>query len=554
MRACRGVRTPTGRPPHRCRALRVVVMSRRPRIEMIVCALLLAALVVQPALGGDRHGGRQRAAPDGDRRAALSARPDGGRSEHHRRTARRAESADEANASGEPAAAPAQTASGPDTPQQDDGTSVAGETNRGSEPTEVVGAPPEDGVPGASTATQPPPVGAEQPAPPAATPDPAPAPEEAPSEQSGRGAGSTASAVGAPAGSPAAPPAAAAAAPAAAVGASTAPALSAPGTVPSTQEADTGRVAIPDAPSAGRTRPGSSGASAAPSAQARPAPGAAALARSQPPELTPTRSLEPTLVTPATEAITRVRSGGPGASSGPRPTVGDSVGALQGAAAAGGTDSSVAQVLTAWATYALGILALLVLALGVNAILAAGRTRRLERQRERLLEDVGLLQEALLPAIPARLGSLRASVAYRPADGPAAGGDFYDAFALPLGRTAVPAGRHLRPRSPGARQDRARALHGARAPRGGALAARGARDLRALARRAAGGRLRDRHGRDPRSRRRNADLRERRSPAPDRRRVHRATLPSPPPRRRRSAPASPPASARRCSPCPAAAR
>ena len=68
---------------------------------------------------------------------------------------------------------------------------------------------------------------------------------------------------------------------------------------------------------------------------------------------------------------------------------------------------------------------------------AALRTRRLERQRGELLEDVGLLQAALLPVPPARLGPVGTSVAYRPADGPGAGGDFYDVFALEDGRLAV---------------------------------------------------------------------------------------------------------------------
>ncbi len=79
----------------------------------------------------------------------------------------------------------------------------------------------------------------------------------------------------------------------------------------------------------------------------------------------------------------------------------------------------------------------LALALAVRSRLSGVRTRRLMRQRGQLLEDVGLLQAALLPVPPARLGPVGTSVAYRPADGPGAGGDFYDVFALEDGRLAV---------------------------------------------------------------------------------------------------------------------
>jgi serine phosphatase RsbU (regulator of sigma subunit) len=83
-----------------------------------------------------------------------------------------------------------------------------------------------------------------------------------------------------------------------------------------------------------------------------------------------------------------------------------------------------------------GLLAL-ALALAARSYLAALRARRLERQRAQLLEDVGLLQAALLPSPPARLGPVGTSVAYRPAEGPGAGGDFYDVFALEDGQLAV---------------------------------------------------------------------------------------------------------------------
>jgi len=88
------------------------------------------------------------------------------------------------------------------------------------------------------------------------------------------------------------------------------------------------------------------------------------------------------------------------------------------------------------------ILVLLALAVGfaVRSRRATLRARRLERQRASMLSDLDDLQAALVPAIPTPLGGLAVSVAYEPADGPAAGGDFYDLFELESGRVAIVVG------------------------------------------------------------------------------------------------------------------
>jgi hypothetical protein len=69
--------------------------------------------------------------------------------------------------------------------------------------------------------------------------------------------------------------------------------------------------------------------------------------------------------------------------------------------------------------------------------LASRRTRRLEVERTELLRDVDAMQEALVPEAPSHLGGLAISVAYRPAEGPAAGGDFYDVFRTTDGKVAI---------------------------------------------------------------------------------------------------------------------
>ena len=52
-----------------------------------------------------------------------------------------------------------------------------------------------------------------------------------------------------------------------------------------------------------------------------------------------------------------------------------------------------------------------------TSIAAGLRARRADQQRREVMENVGLLQAALLPQIPAELAGLALSVAYRPAEG-----------------------------------------------------------------------------------------------------------------------------------------
>ncbi|HEX2161133.1 MAG TPA: PP2C family protein-serine/threonine phosphatase [Thermoleophilaceae bacterium] len=94
------------------------------------------------------------------------------------------------------------------------------------------------------------------------------------------------------------------------------------------------------------------------------------------------------------------------------------------------TVRDIIETVPAWMKLALAALGLLSLSLAGGYAVTALRARSLARQRTELLGEVGLLQRALLPAIPDELPGLRASVAYRPADGPAAGGDFYDVLRL----------------------------------------------------------------------------------------------------------------------------
>jgi len=87
--------------------------------------------------------------------------------------------------------------------------------------------------------------------------------------------------------------------------------------------------------------------------------------------------------------------------------------------------------------FALLAFAVIAAAMALNAYLQRRRAQSLADQRAALLSDVGVLQAALLPAVPGDLGELDVSVAYRPAQGLAAGGDFFDVFSISPGRTGI---------------------------------------------------------------------------------------------------------------------
>jgi hypothetical protein len=81
--------------------------------------------------------------------------------------------------------------------------------------------------------------------------------------------------------------------------------------------------------------------------------------------------------------------------------------------------------------------AALAAAMAMDAYVSSRRARRLAAQRAALVDDVGHLQAALLAPVPSTPGDVSFSVAYRPAAGLAAGGDFYDVFELDEDRTAM---------------------------------------------------------------------------------------------------------------------
>jgi hypothetical protein len=406
-------------------------LRRRSLLEMMVCVVLVAALAVQPALGGDRKGkgGHQRgqqvthkaskSGSGGTQRGASGA-------SGARRTTRQVAATPDPAAT----AAPAPSESTP--PAADPGTQP--------DPAVPAGTiAPEDGDSGTPPPAAAAPVAGAETTTPAAVTAPAADPaQRAPAAEAARPATPTPdtaigtadreivqpdapvvpSQVVGPATATAdaaavAPPAATASAPV-------------PNELPSTS---TGRGTSARQPRADGGRAQARGRGTAPAG-----PGIDSTTS----VTAPANALSEALRTPASAALVRVAVRPAGAAQTSRPQSEDNgIPSLQRPSRIVGVVNSVVEVIPTAMWVALGVLGALVLLLGAHTVLAAMRTRRLESQREKLMEDIGLLQAALLPAVPARMGSLLTTVAYRPADGPAAGGDFYDAFALPDGRVGL---------------------------------------------------------------------------------------------------------------------
>jgi serine phosphatase RsbU (regulator of sigma subunit) len=403
---------------------------------MTACAVLAAALAVQPALGLDAGKSKRKAASAAPahhaaaakRKAARAAAPARGATTVRRRTTRQAP----ATAAVDPTQAPVDAAPVA-TPPVDPAPPVDVPVDA---PPTTVG--PEDGATGAQ-----PPTTAQIPA---LVESPAPPPPPPPVVQLPRTPTADETATGPATPTPTLTPTAGAedrdlvqavtsgvtsqpivAATASETSALDAPAGSASGT------ANPGQTAGPDGSALSPTANGGR-------AQARGAGGTAAATTDAATGGTAPRSaISNPLRTPASARIlgNGVRVGGDTETSLPPPAGGDVKSLGSPTKTVFTRVGNAVNVIPQWMWIALAVLGGLVLLLAANTVIATARTRRLERQREKLMEDIGLLQAALLPAVPARMGALLTTVAYRPADGPAAGGDFYDAFPLPDGKVAL---------------------------------------------------------------------------------------------------------------------
>jgi hypothetical protein len=187
-------------------------------------------------------------------------------------------------------------------------------------------------------------------------------------------------------------------------------------------------------PSAAPKRPATAAATSTPAASGRTAAGQTRSAGRHPPRprhgVTRTTTIAPRnvgAVHERTRPTTRTHAPAtkaPPAQSHPPGGVGTAIG-------------GVVDELPGWVLSVFLSFAALAAAMAVKAYTNSRRAGRLAVQRAELVDDVGQLQAALLAPLPAPRADVSFSVAYRPAAGLAAGGDFYDVFELDAERTAL---------------------------------------------------------------------------------------------------------------------
>jgi hypothetical protein len=202
--------------------------------------------------------------------------------------------------------------------------------------------------------------------------------------------------------------------------------------------------ALPQAPATPATVPGPGSSTSGPAASntaSTPAtsasPGTEQVARSGAAATPPSSSAPRSARNPATSLGARSPAGSTTpevAAAGPRHRTAN----VKASTASNPLDRIVASLpLPDWSKPIIVALLLIALFLALRSRVMARRARRLAAQRAALAQDVDAMQAALAPDVPTRQGPLDISVAYRPAEGPAAGGDFYDVFGLDATRVAV---------------------------------------------------------------------------------------------------------------------
>ncbi len=102
--------------------------------------------------------------------------------------------------------------------------------------------------------------------------------------------------------------------------------------------------------------------------------------------------------------------------------------------------ADVVGVLPVWARALLLALASVVALLAAASLLARLRAGRLQREGDELLQDAGILERALFPSVPDRIGPVMLSVGVEPADSPPGGRGFYEIFPVEGNRVGVVVG------------------------------------------------------------------------------------------------------------------